>query len=129
MQSSSQLVLQRWKMKSIASCRRHVTRCNFELQLEMAQKIGPYTAMRMRNVTILKFHGGQQFKWIFRLKIALFEESLSVLPFQINLTIICQRKNCEEFRRTCNCDPVLLCTSTDMETIWAWCVVLIRQFF
>ena len=28
-----------------------------------------------------------------------------------------------------NCDPVLLCTSTDMETIWAWCVVLIRQYF
>ena len=60
----------------------------------------PYPAMRMRNVTTLKFHGGRQFKWIFRLKIVLFEESRRVLPFQINLTIICQRKNCEEFRRT-----------------------------
>ena len=53
-----------------------------------------------------------------------FEENRSILPFQINLTIICQRKSCEEFRRT-----VLLCTSTDMETIWAWCVVLIHQYF
>ena len=40
-----------------------------------------------------------QFKWIFCLKIVLFEESRSVLPFQINLTIICQRKNCEEFSK------------------------------
>ena len=48
----------------------------------------------------LEFHGGRQFKWIFRLKIVLFEESRSVLPFQFHLTIIFQRKNCEEFRRT-----------------------------
>ena len=49
---------------------------------------GPYTAMRMCNVTILKFHDGWQLKWIFCLKI---------VPFQINLNIICLRKNCEEF--------------------------------
>ena len=30
----------------------------------------------------------EQFKWIFCLKIVFFEESLSALPFQINLTII-----------------------------------------
>ena len=35
-------------------------------------------------------------------------------------------KNFEELD---NCDPVLLCSSTDMETIWAWCVVLIHQYF
>ena len=34
----------------------------------------------------------------------------------------------KNFKELYNCDPVLLCTSTDMETIWAWCVVLIRQF-
>ena len=38
-------------------------------------------------------------------------------------------KKLKNFEEPDNCDPVLLCTSTDMETIWAWCVVLIRQFF
>ena len=34
----------------------------------------------------------------------------------------------KNFSEPDNCDPVLLCTSTDMETTWAWCVVLICQF-
>ena len=34
----------------------------------------------------------------------------------------------KNFEEPDNCDPVLLCTSTDMETIWTWCVVLIRQY-
>ena len=69
----------------------------------------------------------RQFKWIFHLKIVLFEESRSVLPFQNNLTILCQRKTVKNFEEPDNCDPVLLCTSTDMETIWAWCMVLISR--
>ena len=71
----------------------------------------------------------RHFKWTFCLKIVLFEENRSILPFQINLTIICQRKTAKNFEELDNCDPVLLYTSTDMETIWAWCVVLIRQYF
>ena len=35
----------------------------------------------------------------------------------------------KNFEEPDNCDPVLLCTSTDMETIWAWRVVRIRQYF
>ena len=82
--------------------------------------------MRMRNVTILKFHDGRQFKWILCLKIVLFEESRSVLPFQINLAIICQSETVKNFEEPDNCDPVLLCTSTDMETIWpgVWCLFI-----
>ena len=34
----------------------------------------------------------------------------------------------KNFREPDNCDSALLCTSTDMETISVWCVVLIRQF-
>ena len=33
----------------------------------------------------------------------------------------------KNFKEPDNCDPVSLCTLTDMETIWAWRVVLIRQ--
>ena len=67
---------------------------------EWCQRTGPYAAMRMRNVTILKFHGGWAVQTDFLFDIVLFEENRSVLPFQINLTIIYQRKSCEEFRRT-----------------------------
>ena len=35
----------------------------------------------------------------------------------------------KNFEEPDNYDPVLLYTSTDKETIWAWCVVLIRQYF
>ena len=34
----SQLVSQRWRKKSIASCKRHVTRCNLSLQVAMVSK-------------------------------------------------------------------------------------------
>ena len=47
-----------------------------------------------------------------------------IIPDQSYYDLL-EKKNCEEFRRTGNCDPVLLCTSTDMETIWAysvWCL-------
>ena len=90
--------------------------------------VGSYTAVRMRNIRILKFIGGRPFKWIFGLKIVLFKESRSILQFQIYFTMIYWRKNCEEFQKPDNCDSVLLCISTDMKTIWAWCVVLIGEF-
>ena len=35
----------------------------------------------------------------------------------------------KNFEEPDNCDPVLLCTSTDMETIWAWCVVACSSIF
>ena len=34
----------------------------------------------------------------------------------------------KNFKKPDNCDPVLLCTSTDKETFWAWCVVILCQF-
>ena len=82
----------------------------------------------MRNVTILNFMVDGQFKWIL-FENCTFEENRNILPFQINLTIISRGKAVKKFEEPDNCDPVLLCTSTDMETIWAWCVVLIHQYF
>ena len=83
----------------------------------------------MCNVTILNFMLDGQFKWDFLFENSTFEANRSILPFQINLTIICQKKDVKNFEELDNSDPVLLCTSTDMETIWAWCVVLIHQYF
>ena len=44
-----------------------------------------------------KFHGGWAVQMDFLFENCTFEENQSILPFQINLTIICQRKSCEEF--------------------------------
>ena len=45
-----------------------------------------------------KFHVGWAVQMDFLFENCTFEENRSILPFQINLTIICQRKSCEEFR-------------------------------
>ena len=70
-----------------------------------------------------------QFKWIFCLKIVLFKKIEAYYHSRSFLLKFAREKAVKNFEEPDNCDPVLLCTSTDMETIWAWCVVLIHQYF
>ena len=54
-----QLVSQHWKKKYIASCRRHVTRCNLELQLAMITKQSMLLLQKVELRSTLKKIGRQ----------------------------------------------------------------------